>query len=240
MSGSLPQQRVSRRPRGYQNKSCNNDNSIYIKPPSTEPLILEMLCWQGLQVEGLPKMTDQAMRAIAKEATRADVEKDSLVWWDQNWPFWPWFKKFWWKRYTSPWEHHLRNLCMMAVTLCGGNAKRTGKQLRVEAKMGGAKYMAILKRNPFQFQDWDRDGGPFSKCILPTLFWSGSKQAHCHVWMAQSKLRNQSDWVLWQDLKIPVHHWSPFSLTEHEQFCKNIRTQMCKADSATSQKGLHM
>ena len=87
----------------------------------------------------------------------------------------------------------------------------TGKLVRIEGKMDGAKYREFIKGNLFQSSRDLRLGQRFTfqqhndpmQTAKATLEWFKGKP-----------IEN-----LWYDLKIAVHQWNPSNLKELEQFC---------------------
>uniref|UniRef100_A0A3Q4I3F8 Tc1-like transposase DDE domain-containing protein n=1 Tax=Neolamprologus brichardi TaxID=32507 RepID=A0A3Q4I3F8_NEOBR len=103
----------------------------------------------------------------------------------------------------------------------------TGKLVRVDGKMNGAKYRAILEENllesakdlrlgwRFTFQ---QDNDPKHKARA-TMEWFKTKHIHVLECPSQSPDLNPIE-NLWQDLKTAVHKRCPSNLTELELFCK--------------------
>lgn len=103
----------------------------------------------------------------------------------------------------------------------------TGKLVRVDGRMDGAKYRAILEENlleaakdlrlgrRFVFQ---QDNDPKHKARA-TMEWFRSKNINVLDWPSQSPDLNPIE-HLWQDLKIAVHRHPPSNLAELEQVCK--------------------
>ena len=107
------------------------------------------------------------------------------------------------------------------------SAVGTGKLVRVEGKMDGAKYRDVLEQNlyhsvrdlrlgrRFTFQQ-DNDPKHTAKA---TLEWFKGKHVNVLEWPSQSPDLNPIE-NLWSDLKIAVHKRKPSNLKELEQFCK--------------------
>ena len=115
-----------------------------------------------------------------------------------------------------------------SIMLCGClSAAGTGKLVRAEGKMGGAKYRDILEQTlhhsvcglrlgrRFTFQQ-DNDPKHTAKA---TLEWFKGKHVNVLEWSSQSSDLNPIE-NLWSDLKIAVHKRKPSNLKELEQFCK--------------------
>ena len=103
----------------------------------------------------------------------------------------------------------------------------TGKLVRIEGKMDGAKYREILEENLFQSArdlglgrrfTFQQDNDP-KHTAKATLEWFKNKNLNVLEWPSQSPDLNPVE-NLWQDLKIAVHQRSPSNLTELEQFCQ--------------------
>ena len=117
----------------------------------------------------------------------------------------------WRKPITSPKEHH--------------PAVWTGKLVRVEGKMDGAKYRDILEQNLYHSVFDLRLGQRFTFQQDPkhtakaTLEWFKGRHVNVLEWPSQSSDLNPIE-NLWSDLKIAVHKRKPSNLKEREQFCK--------------------
>ncbi|KAL7826753.1 hypothetical protein AOLI_G00319620 [Acnodon oligacanthus] len=132
-----------------------------------------------------------------------------------------------WRRINT--AHHSEHT--IPTVKCGGSimlwgcfsSAGTGKLVRVDGKMDGAKYRAILEENlldlrlvwRFAFQ---QDNDPKHKART-TMEWFKTKHIHALEWPSQSPDLNPIE-NLWQDLKTAVHKRSPSNLTELELFCK--------------------
>ena len=107
------------------------------------------------------------------------------------------------------------------------SAAGTGRLVRREGTMNGAKYRQILEENLlksakdvglqqiFTFQQ-DNDLKHTAKA---TLEWLQDKNVKVFEWPSQSLDLNPVV-NLWKDLKIAVHRRSPSNLTELEQIYK--------------------
>ena len=114
----------------------------------------------------------------------------------------------------------------------------TGKLVRTEGKMDGAKYREILEENLMQSAKDLRLGRRFlfqldndpKHTARATKEWFGSKLVHVLKWSSQGTDLNPIE-NLWQDLKIEVHRQSPSNLTELQLFCQeewtNISISRC-------------
>ena len=100
---------------------------------------------------------------------------------------------------------------VVAASCCGDvfPSVRTGKLVRIEGMMDGAKYREIIEGNLFQSSrdcDWDGDS-PSSRTMTLSILHTA------------------------YDLKIAVHQRNPSNLKELEQFCleewAKITVAMC-------------
>ncbi|CAB1441192.1 unnamed protein product [Pleuronectes platessa] len=103
----------------------------------------------------------------------------------------------------------------------------TGKLVRIEGKMDGAKYREILEENLMQSAKdlrlgrrfiFQQDNDP-KHTARATKEWFGLKNVNVLKWPSQSPDLNPIE-NLWQDLKIAVHRRSPSNLTELHLFCQ--------------------
>ncbi|CAB1439204.1 unnamed protein product [Pleuronectes platessa] len=109
----------------------------------------------------------------------------------------------------------------------------TGKLVRIEGKMDGAKYREILEENLMQSAKdlrlgrrfiFQQDNDP-KHTARATKEWFGLKNVDVLKWPSQSPDLNPIE-NLWQDLKIAVHRRSPSNLTELHLFCQEEWTDL--------------
>ncbi|CAB1445178.1 unnamed protein product [Pleuronectes platessa] len=109
----------------------------------------------------------------------------------------------------------------------------TGKLVRIEGKMDGAKYREILEENLMQSAKdlrlgrrfiFQQDNDP-KHTARATKEWFGLKNVNVLKWPRQSPDLNPIE-NLWQDLKIAVHRRSPSNLTELHLFCQEEWTNL--------------
>uniref|UniRef100_A0AAZ3NX60 Tc1-like transposase DDE domain-containing protein n=1 Tax=Oncorhynchus tshawytscha TaxID=74940 RepID=A0AAZ3NX60_ONCTS len=111
-----------------------------------------------------------------------------------------------------------------SILLCGCfSVAGTGRLVRIEAKMNGAKYREILDENlPQSAQDlrltFQQDNNPKHtvKTIQERL---QDKSLKVLEWLSQSPDLNPIE-HLWRDLKIAVQQRSPSNLIELERICR--------------------
>uniref|UniRef100_A0A803JRZ9 Tc1-like transposase DDE domain-containing protein n=1 Tax=Xenopus tropicalis TaxID=8364 RepID=A0A803JRZ9_XENTR len=121
----------------------------------------------------------------------------------------------------------IRNAAKRPMVTLDELQRSTAQLVRVDGKMDGAKYRAILEENllesakdlrlgrRFTFQ---QDNDPKHKARA-TMEWFKTKHIHELEWPKQSPDLNPIE-NLWQDLKTAVHKRCPSNLTELELFCK--------------------
>lgn len=140
-------------------------------------------------------------------------------------------KRYVWRKPNT--SHHPKNT-IPTVKHGGGSimlwgcfsAAGTGKLVRVEGKMDGAKYRDILEQNLFTSVSDLRLGRRFTfqqdndpkHTAKATLEWFKRKRVNILEWPSQSPDLNPIE-NLWSDLKIAVHQRKPSNLKELEQFC---------------------
>ncbi|CAJ0927681.1 unnamed protein product [Ranitomeya imitator] len=105
----------------------------------------------------------------------------------------------------------------------------TGKMVKIDVKMDGAKYRTILEENllesakdlrlgqKFVFQ---QENDPKHKA-KSTMEWVTNKRIQELEWPSQSPVLNPIE-NLWKELKTAVHKRSPSNLTELELFAKEV------------------
>ena len=107
------------------------------------------------------------------------------------------------------------------------SAAGTGRLVRIEGKMNGAKYREILDENLLQSAQDLRLGRRFTfqqdndpkHTAKTTQEWLRDKSLNVLEWPSQSPDLNPIE-HLWRDLKIAVQRRSPSNLTELERICR--------------------
>ena len=117
---------------------------------------------------------------------------------------------------------------VVAASCCGDvfPSAGSGKLVRIEGMMDGAKYREILEGNLFQSSRDLRLGQRFTiqqdydpkHTAKSTLEWFKGKHVNVLEWPSQNPDLNPIE-NLWYDLKIAVHQRNLSNLKELEQFC---------------------
>jgi hypothetical protein len=103
------------------------------------------------------------------------------------------------------------------------SAAGTGRLVRIEAKMKGAKYREILDENLLRTSDWERF--TFQQVNDPKHTaktkheWLRDKSLNVLEWLSQRPDLNPIE-HLWRALKIAVQRRSPSNLTELKKICR--------------------
>ena len=125
-------------------------SSVEMGEPSRRTTIsaaLHQLGIYGRVARSKPLLSKRHMTAGLEFTKRhlkrlSDHEKqDSLVWWNQDWTLWPQWQA---SRLQETWHHPFGEAWVAASCF---SAAGTGRQVRIEAKMNGAKYREILDEN---------------------------------------------------------------------------------------------
>ena len=95
------------------------------------------------------KCTTAHVEFLKRRLMDSDHEKiDSLVWYNQDWTLWPECQG---SRLEETWHHPYGEAWWGSIMLWGfDSAAGTGRLVRIEAKMNGAKYREILDENLLQ------------------------------------------------------------------------------------------
>ncbi len=176
---------------------------------------LNPLQWRHMKILGISK--------AAPKGPSDSEKQDSLVWWTSILSI---------KESSS--AHHLQSTipkvkCAGSSLMLWGcfSAAGTGRLVRVEEKLNGAKYRDILNENLFHsaqdlrlgrrftFQH-DNDHKHTAKATQELL---RDNSVNVLEWPSQSPDLNPIE-HLWRDLKMAVHGQSPSNLTEIERICK--------------------
>ena len=124
---------------------------------------------------------------------------------------------------TPPMKHGGASIMLWGCFSAAG----TGRLVRIEGTMNGAKYRQILEENLLQSAKdirlrrrftFQQDNDP-KHTAKATLEWLQNKNVKVLEWPRQSPDLNPIE-NLWKDLKIAVHRCSPSNLTDLEQICK--------------------
>ena len=119
------------------------------------------------------------------------------------------------------------------------SAAGTGRLVRIEGKMNGAKYVEILDENLMQSAQelrlWRRfifqqDNDP-KHTAKTTKKWLWDKSLNVLEWPSQSPDLNRIE-HLWRDLKIAVQRCSPSNMTDLERLCREEWEKLPKYRSA--------
>jgi len=116
-----------------------------------------------------------------------------------------------------------------AASCCGGcfSAAGTGRLVKVEGKLNGAKVQSYPQLNLFHSaQDrilgWRftfQQDNDLKLTAKATQEWLRDNSVNVLEWPSQSPDLNPIE-HLWRDPKIYVHWWSPSNLTELERICE--------------------